>query len=471
MLNQAAAVIDTPSDVEHSCSVADLSALRSELDTSALWLRADTITKLRTVLDLLGQLFGSSSELGMSKGVALRGAIEAANYRIVQVAVLTRTENQARSTEHALRQNGIELPVLSQATIPEDASFDRLIVTSWPGADAFKRLIAKLLAPDIVAVCYGFEARWLGQCQRRFLEKPALTMLTSEEKTALVAGGSGRVTWPDQATPDPPGVQAPTSPATFDVWNYEHRLKSVRKGKRDDAVEATVRAKYVSFVGESYALLTQWHEVPVATRLLETNQATQKSIPERTVDDLKAGDLLVFPEGGQRALIAQMADQLIGANAPEVRKHSRLWREALMSSALAPEQFLAQARRYGHSRHIATIRNWFYDEAQIGPGEREDLDLIGVVTESAELIDTADRVWDSIAFLRSNHLAAGSALRDAVLQQLRGALQAVEDNGSRIEVPNLGAAWVVEVESIASDYTSEPRNEADRLLWDSVQGR
>ena len=72
----------------------------------------------------------------------------------------------------------------------------------------------------------------------------------------------------------------------------------------------------------------------------------------------------------------------------------------------------------------------------------------------------------SISFLRSNHLSAGSVLRDAVLQQLHEALPAIEENGSRIEVPNLGAAWIVQVDAIAQDFNEEARNHVDRLLWD-----
>jgi hypothetical protein len=226
-----------------------------------------------------------------------------------------------------------------------------------------------------------------------------------------------------------------------------------------------VRAKYVSFVGDSYAFLTQWHKLPVVTRLLAAGEAKPKSLPEKVVDELRPGDLVVFPEGGEKAVIAAIADRLIGNDAATIRKRARFWREALVSSNLTPEQFLTQAKSFGHTRHIATIRNWYYDEAQIGPGEREDLDLIAVVTGSTDLIDHAGEIWDAITFLRSHHLSAGSALRDAVVKQLRQALPAFGENGSRIEVPNLGAAWVVEVDSIASEYTDEARNQSDGLLW------
>ena len=296
-----------------------------------------------------------------------------------------------------------------------------------------------------------------------------MTPVSSKEKAALIDGGKARIVWPEEKVEKPPPPPPPSSAGTptFDVWSYEQRLKSIRKGGRSDAAAGeTVRAKYVSFIGDSYAFFTQWHKVPVATRLLGANQSAQKALPERVVDDLQPGDLVVFPEGGEKALIAQMADRLIGAEALSVRKRSRLWQQVLRSSHLSPDKFLVHAMSLGFHRHILTIRNWFYDEAQIGPAEREDLDLISVVTDSAELGNAADDVWDAISFLRSNHLGAGSVLRDAVLQQLRQALPAIEENGSRIEVPSLGAAWVVQVDSIAADFTEESWNQVDRLLWD-----
>lgn len=468
MLNEAAAFCHEPSTVEGSRFSDELSGLRSELDAGSFWLSPATVTSLLNILDSFRSLFEVGSQLGLNKGIALRQAIEAANAATAsQVAVLTRTEGQARSIEEWLFSTGLKVPVFSLATIPENASFDRLIVASWPGGEAFRRIVGKLITPDIIAVSYGFEARWLKQCQRRLSQRAALTPISTKEKTSLIGGGKTDLQWPESVETKPPSTNVSTETPTFDVWSYEQRLKSIRKGGRADApAGATERAKYVSFVGESYAFLTPWHKVPVATRLLGAKQSGLKSLPERVVGDLKSGDLVVFPEGGQKAVIAQIADRLIGTSAPAVRKRSRLWREALLSSGLSPEQFLAQAVTYGHTRHILTIRNWFYDDAQIGPGEREDLDLIVVVTESVELDKSAAEVWEAISFLRSNHLGAGSVLRDAVLQQLREALPKIEENGSRIEVPNLGAAWVVQVDSIAPDFTEEPRSQVDRLLWD-----
>lgn len=466
MLNEAAGLFCEPSTVERDHFSHDLSRLRSELNAEAFWLKPEIVTRLRETLTSFQELFEPGSGLGVEKGIALRRAITSGTSGTAsRVAILARTETRARAIEAWLDSEELKLPVFSLATVPDDAIFDRVIIASWPGADSFRRLAGRLITPDIVAVSYDFEARWLGQCQRRLSRRVTLTPVSAKEKAAFIGDGE-RFVWPEEKIDPPPPAPSAES-ATFDVWSYEQRLKSIRKGGRSDtAVGATAPAKYASFIGDSYALLTQWHKVPVATRLLGANQTAPKAIPERVVEELKPGDLVVFPEGGEKAVIAQMADLLIGTEAPVLRKRSRLWQEVLRASGMSPEQFLAHARSLGYSRHISTIRNWYNDEAQIGPGEREDLDLIAVVADSPELSRTAEDIWAAISFLRSNHMGAGSALRDAVLRQLHGALAAIEENGSRIEVPNLGAAWVVQVDGIASEFREEPRNQLDRLLWD-----
>ena len=468
MLNEAAGLCHEPSETERIRFSNDLSVLSRDLSEGAFWLTQETIAALRCIVASFQVLFEAGSQLGVSKGAALRNVIRASqSANISDLAVLARTENLARSTDKWLRLISLKLPVFSLATIPDDASFSQLIITSWPGSEAFRRLAGKLLTPNIVAISYSFEARWLSHCQRRLSQRVALTPVSATEKTAIVSGGNSRIMWPEKAKAEDPPQEPVSEGHGFDVWTYEQRLKSIRKGERGDAASGvTLAAKYVSFIGDSYAYLTRWHKVPVATKLLETSRAGTKALPERVVEDLRLGDLVVFPEGGQKAVLAQMADRLIGADAQAVRKRSKFWREALFSSGMSPEEFLMQAKNLGHSRHLVTIRNWYYDDAQIGPGERQDLDLIAVVTESDQLDTAGNDIWEAITFLRSKHLAAGSVLRDAVLNQLREVLPSVEENGSRIEVPNLGAACVVQVDAIAPSFTDESRSQVDRLLWD-----
>ncbi len=466
LLNEASGFCCAPTAVEGARIALELKTLQAELDSQSMWLDAAALAKLRQMVAALQEFYDVKSTLGAAKGDSLRSALTTRFGK--PTAVVVRSETQRQSLEQWLRGKHADVSVHTIGTLGDEATFDFLVVTSWLGGDAFRKLAGRLIAPNIVALCYAFENRWLQQCQRRIMQRPVLSSLSNEEKAAVVGGTATKIQWPQHMTvsePEPTESKA----MDFDVWTYEQRLKATRKGgaNADVATQGFVPAKYVSFVGDGYAHLTRWHKVPVATGLLASRPGKGSSLPERLVDDLTAGDLVVFPEGGGKAVIASVADGIIGPEAASLRARCRLWREVLQASGMTPESFHARAKDFGFSRHLLTIRNWYYDEAQIGPGDRDDLDLIAIVMESTELEKAAGEIWEKMTLLRSNHISAGSVLRDAVLSQLQNALAGIGESGSRIEIPNLGAAWVVQVDLVAPKFEDESRNRVDRLLWDN----
>jgi hypothetical protein len=256
------------------------------------------------------------------------------------------------------------------------------------------------------------------------------------------------------------------------VWGFERRLRAARKGLASVPTEAseTIPSRYVSFVGRTYAFLTETHGVVVVTDLL-SGRAKQRVPPERTVGDLKVGDFIVFPESGDRELIQEKADQLIGPDAPNLRKTARLWKEALWATDLKPGQFLEQARELGRPRHIMTIRHWFAESSQIGPGTgnddlSEDLELIALVTDHQPLKTDIGKVIEAIKSLRSAHLSAGMRLRDVLIQRLPEVIGRIDEDGSIVDLGELGSAWIVQIESIAATNEPRGRGEVNRLLWE-----
>ena len=232
-------------------------------------------------------------------------------------------------------------------------------------------------------------------------------------------------------------------------------------------------ARYVSFVGAAYGFLTETHRVVVVTTLLSTSGRTKQSLPEQTVGALKPGDFIVFPESSDRELIQQTADQLLGKEAAALRKTARLWKEALWSSGLRPAQFLKEARELGRPRHIMTIRNWFADTSQIGPGAgnddlSEDLELIALVTSFEPLKRQIPTVINAVKVLRSAHLSAGVRLRDVLIDRLPDVIGRVEEDGSMVDLGELGAAWIVQIESVATSAEPRGRFEVNRLMWQRV---
>jgi hypothetical protein len=118
-----------------------------------------------------------------------------------------------------------------------------------------------------------------------------------------------------------------------------------------------------------------------------------------------------------------------------------------------------------------TIRNWFADTSQIGPGAgnedlSEDLELIGLVTSFEPLKLKIPKVIEAVKTLRSAHLSAGVRLRDVLIERLPDVMGRVEEEGSVVDLAELGSAWIVQVESVASVAEPRGRGEVNRLLWE-----
>jgi hypothetical protein len=122
-------------------------------------------------------------------------------------------------------------------------------------------------------------------------------------------------------------------------------------------------------------------------------------------------------------------------------------------------------------RHPATIHHWFETSTQIGPQLKDDLILIALVTEDRKFEALIDDTWEAIEKIRGAHLSAGMRLRDVLLQRLPGVIGRVEENGTEIELGELGSAWVVQVDVIDEKPEPRGRGEINRLLTEHAQDK
>ncbi len=468
MINDAAAAIHPPTADEQKKFVAQISNLRGELRGN-FWLNPETSGILADIASGIETALLPEAKLGISKGAALYRTVRETQMAGLKCALLARNENQIGELKLWLRQRHIHLEAYSPRTLPEDGYFDRLICVSWPGWHSLKQIADILVAPRITVLAYTFEGRWLNQCKRRLRLRPNAPTITPVEKLGLVAQTKSTASvWPeDNPTDTPPTLTISTD---TEIWNFEQRLRAARKGLAALPTVATdtVSARYVSFVGDAFVFLTETHKVSVATELVSSRVRQNQKLPERDVSNIKPGDFLVFPESGERELVQELADKLIGPTAPEIRKLARMWKGALQNSGMTPEEFLIQARNFNRPRHRATIRNWYADTLQIGPREKDDLVLIALVTGNSELDANIEDVRLAIERLWSAHQSAGVRLRDVLLQRLPQVINQVEENGTQIDLGELGSAWVVHVDSIASNSEMRGRGEVNRLLWEQA---
>ena len=465
LLNEASAMFHSPTEIEKQQFASEISRLRTVKNSNIFWLDDECSALIDNYASTMEAVLLRDANIGISKGKLLYKTIEESLEKQLSCVLLARNENQIVDVKRWLQQHNMPLDVYSPRTLPDDRFLDRVICISWPGWVSLKQVADTLVSPRISILAYSFEKKWLGQSQRRLQERPAAPAVTASQKWNFVNPAKPNPeTWIGDDTKEKPPQASDSTEAG--IWHFEQQLRAARKGTAVRPTEAsdTVEARYVSFVGDCYAFLTESYKLPVATSLVSGGARTNSKLPECTVPDIKLGDFIVFPESGSREFIQIVADKKIGASAPALRKLARRWKESLQKSGLTPEQFHQYAKGFNKPRHIATIRSWFANNSQIGPREKDDLTLIALVTNDKELDSETDNVRKAIEFLRGAHQSAGSSLRDALLQRLPQVMGQVEENGTKVELGELGSAWIVQIESIAPDNERRGCNEVNQLL-------
>lgn len=465
MFNDACTLFITPADEERRQAIRNIDEITTDLLRNSAWFPPDILNDLKEAAEILRECYSSGTDLGISKGAALKRVVEEAQDKRLRVAWLVRNENRVNVLREWFESAGyITEQLFSPRTLPDDDFFDKVIFLSWPTGDTMQKVASKLVAPKITLIGYQCERHWLKQCRNRLCRHPHTASLTRAEKNKLLCVESDIL--PADYYDNAPVLDPPPKEHDFDIWSFESKIRSARIGlaaRPTDATE-TVPAHYIRFSGDYYAFLTETHKLPVATDLVSNRKNTVQRLPERTIFDIRTGDFIVFPGSGDRELLHEVADRLLGSEAMELRRTAHLWKEALLASKMTPDQFARKARYYKRPRHIMTIRNWFADSSQIGPREKEDLRLIAYITENELLDRNIDEVRAAIERLWGAHQSAGVQVRDRLLGLLPGVVDQVEENGTQIDLEELGSAWIVHVESIAQSAEPRGRSEVNRLF-------
>jgi hypothetical protein len=446
--------------------VGRIRSIKEEALRQRMWMSPEACSDVLRFSEAAARCYGNPPALGGGKGATLQRIVMEFQRAGVRFGLIARNEKKAADLRAWLQRQQFDAapPVYSSTSIPPDSEFDHLLCTAWFGGDGMRTLVSRLAAPRITVLAYPWENRWLNQSKPRLLAKPDVPLIQSPQKKAVLDGTAMPAT---PVADDARAGQNHAALAEPDIWTFERRLRAARIGTAAHPTDAdeTVPARYVRFAGDAYAFLTDSHKIPVATELLASGGHAEHELPERTVLEVRPSDYIVFPESGEHEILQDAADRLLGKDAVQLRKTARLWQTVLQESRIPPEKFAATARALGHPRHIVTVRNWFTDTSQIGPRHKDDILLIAVVTESKALETAADEVQTAIEKLRGAHQCAGKRLRDILLDRLPDVMGKVEEAGTKVSLNELGAAWIVQVESVSEATEPRGKTEVNRLLW------
>lgn len=480
VLCHASDACDAPSGEEIEDAKGRLELCLKLIEEQAVWLSSEVASNLRAACQGLASVYeGKAGELGRSKGAALLQLVRELIGRNGQrVAVVTRTSARAQATEAWLERQGMSLRVMSVGETGSDEEFGALVLTAWPNSRQLGDLIGRYVSPRIYLVGYEFERAWFRVFKRHQARRMAEGSLSAAEKSAMTGLPEGLLELLGEPAPareagDSEGVGGRLSVSRIeDILHHRRKGVSAAVMSREEMREA----KYVGFVGATYAHLTEWQHVPVVTALVRATASSRQAIAMRTVEELNAGDYIVFREGGESNIIRSIAEEIVGRERyAELREVAELWRTTLWRLSYNAELRLADPRmvrqalhRWGLAIGIQTVRNWLHDETQIGPGDEGAIEAIAKASEDEGLLAKRTEVWEAIKAVRSLHVDAGFQLTRLLLEEIRKTPPRVAGRETRVDLGR-GRAWMVEVEEIGASFEGRPSSQVNRLLWDEFE--
>jgi hypothetical protein len=236
--------------------------------------------------------------------------------------------------------------------VPVDQDFEQLLVVTWPSAKRFDRLLRQYAAQRLQILAYAFERHWIRDYQQTY-QRSAAPKLSTKRKSILLGLMAGL---PDGAEPNEGPLPEPGTdhPGPFDLpaERYLVRRKSAsHAGGNGTEFDESCDAYYVDFAGQTFAYITEGHELPIVNGFISGNRSATAALYHRSVEELKVGDFVLFRDSGDSDIIRFIAEDGIGAKEYALlRAKASRWRATQKAIAL-------QIRRSATRTRVTRIRH------------------------------------------------------------------------------------------------------------------
>ena len=461
LLIHCGGLLEPPDSAEQDRLRAKSNRITAAADARMMWLPDRPAAALGEACEALNRSI-EDPRLGEAKGRAVRELLDNLQTEgVTEIGLVARSTSNRLVVKGWVEKQALTFPVLLPSGAADSGFFNRLICTAWPNSGQFGRLLRQHSAPLIYLVAYPFESRWLQLFKRRLRNASAIPSINSSEKSGLV-GLSGDDLWPEE-----PAVLLPVDEVAGDSMTaYDFEEAFSRRGAIPPAEpgEDSVPARLVSFSGDSFAFLTETLRIPVITELISGEVDERYKVPVRKLREIRAGDVLVFRDGGRRDVIRALADAQLGVRAPVLRDTAARWQQALRESGLGEAALKNDLEEVSCPRTLQTVHSWLTDDSMIGPQTKADLEAMAYATGNQQLLESVPETWNAIEILRGEHLSAGMQLSRILLEQLPQRRAELREGKTRVEIDNATSAWIVQVESIADRAELRLRSQVNTVL-------
>lgn len=440
----------------------ELQEVGERLEKHAMWLEQSVIKQLQQAIIGLEHVINNGA--GKRKADKLFDILSECEN---QWPVVTRTPKTVERLRKALKDFGIDFPVMSIDEITAGDEYQGIVLPVWPNSRRFTRLKTLSVTPKICILAYPFESKWILRHQKREREHILSNRMDAESRSSILGIDSSFFVSLDQEVEEPDGVPELGTSMNSPIFEVEARVSQRHAARPSVSAsgEESREAQFVQFSGDCYALLTEWARLPVLNEIIHVVDKAKSQIRFVTVSKLLAGDFVLFREGRDIELTKLIAEDLLGRDRYQtIRNIASRWKSSLLRLGSDPATVQQRLAQHGFDRTRATIAGWFDNPDRIGPAHDEDIETIAQIANDDELLVMVSEVRAAISEIRGAHIQAGKHLTELILEELYGKLNALGSEPVRLDL-DYGQAWVIQVESIDAESKEYAANQVNRLLW------
>ena len=398
----------------------------SVLQRQSSFIGTDNIKNLNSIMaDIMDDLLPDITAHSQKKFEAIQNVLH--TYSGHKVLLLCRHAEALEALKERLNASpDVTFLTYDEISVAKNV-YDVAVMAGWPGKHLFSKLFNSGVTDKIEAVLYHNEISALNSYFKQ-KEKAEEAVRLAPEKKAEIIGCSPELfdeSQPEQAVEAIRGehektelydVEAKERTAIFNVdWSIRPKLPSFSGQQREQAIDAV----YVSFNNDRCAYLTQSHRLSV----IDPRTYQYKC---KTVEELAAGDIVVFRQGGDREILKEIAEKLYPENYEKLTIQAAEWKYWLNTLGTSVSDIWLTLSEHGLQRNYMTINNWIKNEDLIGPQNLNDILMIAEATGREENIEKAQQIANAVKELRGIHVESGFKLTKLLMSRLSRELN--EDN-------------------------------------------
>jgi len=478
-INDISRLVRIPGQSWQESSLQRLTLFQQQFRQQQIWLSDKANQGLERIFNILIKIANQPFAGEGHKADQLHGIIRDTEELELLNIVVSRAEEVEYASSYWKAQfpdkdfKNIQFRTVSELFNLDDSSIPaKIIICGWLNSERVYSLLHSYIVPKYTLLAYPFEKKWFASASRSWVRRNNFN-IHAKDFSEIFGLSEKDLKSIEYEVVEPP---EPVKKDELDILDFELKIKAYRyhgytssTGYQDEMC----KAKLVVFNQNMFAFITESHRLPVVTDVVKGG-VSEGEIPHRYVRELRVGDYILFQESN-RNILREIADKGLAREGKHgLRTTAGLWREALrethMQNASGFEGLVRSLSDAGCKRLPSTIRNWLYDDNQIGPGKKRDLRYIAKATSNKLLLDRIEEVETAISTVRGAHIQASSYIRHRLLAKLPELIGNRERTGygtqqsMQIDIEEYGRVTILQIEEVADDWEETPINSVNCLF-------